>query len=180
MPNVYFCRNFEYCSQNVLFIIVFLSSPTFSNSPFLLILLQVVHLKLEEMFFLWFFLPVLVLMVLLGSRHVNEEDDSGHSHSDPDYPMNEGEEGGEGDDNEVDSGKASLTPLWRYVRKLEEGRGGGTTKFLCPHGCRPRKPYSGSYTRVRRHLCGVLDSDDNRGSIGIAIFPKITQEEREN
>jgi hypothetical protein len=111
---------------------------------------------------------------------VNEEDDSGHSHSDPDYPMNEGEEGGEGDDNEVDSGKASLTPLWRYVTKLEEGRGGGTTKFLCPHGCRPGKPYSGSYTRVRRHLCGVLDSDDNRGSIGIAIFPKITQEEREN
>jgi hypothetical protein len=71
------------------------------------------------MFFLWHFLPFLVLMVLFGSRHVNEEDDSGHSHSDPDYPMNEGEEGGEGDDNEVDSGKASLTPLWRYVTKLE-------------------------------------------------------------
>jgi hypothetical protein len=33
---------------------------------------------------------------------------------------------------------------------------------------------------VRRHLCGVLDNDDNRGSISIAIFPKITQEEREN
>jgi hypothetical protein len=126
------------------------------------------------MFFLWFFLPFLVLMVLFGSRHVNEEDDSGHSHSDPDYPMNEGEEGGEGDDNEVDSGKALLTPLWRYVTKLEEGRGRGTTNFLCPHGCRPGKPYSGSYTRVRRHICGVLDSDDNRGSIGIAICPKIT------
>jgi hypothetical protein len=119
-------------------------------------------------------------MVLIGSRHVNEEDDSGHSHSDPDYPMNEGEEGGEGDDNEVDSGKASLTPLWRYVTKLEKGRGGGTTKFLCPHGCRPGKPYSSSYSHVRRHLCGVLDSDDNRGSIGIAICPKITQEQREN
>jgi hypothetical protein len=119
-------------------------------------------------------------MVLFGSRHVNEEDDSGHSHSDLDYPMNEGEEGGEGDDNEVDNDKASLTPLWRYVTKLEEGRGGGTTKFLCPHGCCPGKPYSGSYTRVRRHIWGVLDSDDNRGSIGIAIFPKITQEEREN
>jgi hypothetical protein len=66
------------------------------------------------------------------------------------------------------------------VCHIEEGLGGGTTKFSCPHGCRPGKPYSGSYTRVRRHLCGVLDSDDNRGSIGIAIFPKITQEEREN
>jgi hypothetical protein len=133
------------------------------------------------MIFLWFFLAFLVLMVLnFGNRHVNEEDDSGHSHSDPDYPMNEGEEGGEGDDNEVDSGKASLTPLWRYVTKLEEGRGGGTTKFLCPHGCRPGKPYSGSYTRVRRHLCEVLNNDDNRGSIGIAICPKITQEQRQN
>jgi hypothetical protein len=131
------------------------------------------------MFFLWCFLPFLVLMVLIGSRHVNEEDDSGHSHSDPDYPMNEGEEGGEGGDNEVDSGKASLTPLWRHVTKLER-RGGGTTKFLCPHGCHLGKPYSSSYTRVRRHLCGVLDSDDNRGSIGIAICPKITQKEKEN
>jgi hypothetical protein len=125
------------------------------------------------MIFLWFFLAFLVLMVLnFGNRHVNEEDDSGHSHSDPNYPMNEGEEGGEGDDNEVDSGKASLTPLWRYVTKLEEGR--------CPHGCRLEKPYSGSYTHVRRHLCGVLNNDDNRGSIGIAICPKITQERREN
>jgi hypothetical protein len=33
---------------------------------------------------------------------------------------------------------------------------------------------------VRRHLCGVLDSDDNRGSIGITICPKITQAKREN
>jgi hypothetical protein len=142
-----------------LFIIVFLSSPTFSNSPFLLILLQVVHLKLEENDFLVVFPCIFGSHgVELGNRHVNEEDDSGHSHSDPDYPMNEGEEGGEGDDNEVDSGKASLTPLWRYVTKLEKSRGGGTTKFLCPHGCRPGKPYSGSYARVRRHLCGVLDS----------------------
>jgi hypothetical protein len=71
------------------------------------------------MIFLWFFLAFLVLMVLnFGSRHVNEEDDSGHSHSDPDYPMNEGEEGGEGDDNEVDSGKASLTPLWSMSQNL--------------------------------------------------------------
>jgi hypothetical protein len=135
---------------------------------------------LKKMIFLWFFLAFLVLMVLnFGNRHVNEEDDSGHSHSDPDYPMNEGEEGGEGDDNEVDSGKASLTPLWRYVTKLE-GRGGGTTKFLCPHGFRPGKPYSSLYTHVRRHFCGVLNNDDNRGSIGIAICPKITQEQREN
>jgi hypothetical protein len=33
---------------------------------------------------------------------------------------------------------------------------------------------------VRRHLCRVLNNDDNRGSIAIAIFPKITQERRDN
>jgi hypothetical protein len=32
---------------------------------------------------------------------------------------------------------------------------------------------------VRRHLCGVMDSDDKKGAIGITIFPKISKEERQ-
>jgi hypothetical protein len=32
---------------------------------------------------------------------------------------------------------------------------------------------------VRRHLCGVLESDDNKGDIGISICPKLSKEERE-
>jgi hypothetical protein len=59
------------------------------------------------------------------------------------------------------------------------GKGGGTTKFLCHYDCHQGKPYTGSYTCVRRHLCGVLESDDNKGAIGISIFPKISKEERQ-
>jgi len=61
------CIFVEYCSQNVLFIIVFLSSPTFSHSLFLLILLQVVHLKLEENVFL------VVFASIFGSHGVDWE-----------------------------------------------------------------------------------------------------------
>jgi hypothetical protein len=39
--------------------------------------------------------------------------------------------------------------LWKYVTNL----GGGTTKFACPH-C--RVTFIGSYTHVRKHLCGVM------------------------
>jgi hypothetical protein len=65
------------------------------------------------------------------------------------------------------------------VTKLEAGRGGGTIKFLCPHDCHQGKPYTGSYTRVRRHLCGIMESDDNKGSLGINVFPNISKEQRQ-
>jgi hypothetical protein len=47
------------------------------------------------------------------------------------------DEGGfeEGNEEGNEGGKASLTPLWRFVTKLEGGRGGGTTKFVCQHDC---------------------------------------------
>jgi hypothetical protein len=56
------------------------------------------------MSFLWFMVPFFILTVWVGNRHEREEEDSGHSHSDPLY---EDEEGLEGDE----SGKTSLTPL---------------------------------------------------------------------
>jgi hypothetical protein len=118
------------------------------------------------MVFFWFIIPFLVLMVLVGNRHQREEG-------------NEDEGGFEEDEEGNEGGKASLTPLWRFVTKLEGGRGGGTTKFVCQHDCHQGKPYTGSYTRVRRHLCGVMESDDNKGAIGISIFPKISKEERQ-
>jgi hypothetical protein len=31
--------------------------------------------------------------------------------------------------------KDALRPLWVCVTKLEDGRSGGTTKFLCRHNC---------------------------------------------
>lgn len=127
------------------------------------------------MFILWFLLPFLVLLVLFWGWHEREEEDSGHSD-----PSDEDEEG-EGDEGEDDneSSKTSLTPLWNYVTKLEGGKGGGTTKFLCRHDCHQGKPYTSSHTRVRRHLCGVMESDDNKGSLGVSVCPRVSQEERQ-
>jgi hypothetical protein len=116
------------------------------------------------MIFLWFVLLLFILMVLVGNRHEREEEDNCHSHSDLLYEDEEGLEGAEG-------GKNSSTPLWKFVTKLEGGkRGGASTNVLCKHDYHQGKPYTGSYTHVRRHLCGVLESDDNKGAIGISIF----------
>jgi hypothetical protein len=64
-----------------------------------------------------------------------------------------------------------LRPLWQFVTKFEKGKGGGSIKSLCP------RDYS--YTHLRRHLCGVMESDDNKGSTGITNFPNISNEQRE-
>jgi len=72
-----------------------------------------------------------------------------------------------------------LAPLWKFVTKLEAGRGGGTIKFLCPRDCHQGKPYTGSYTHVRRHLCGIMESNDNKGSLGINVCLNISKEQRE-
>jgi hypothetical protein len=52
-------------------------------------------------------------------------------------------------------------------------------KKNCHRDCHQGKPYTNSYTRVTRHLCGVMESDDNKGAIGISVFPKISKEERQ-
>jgi hypothetical protein len=65
------------------------------------------------------------------------------------------------------------------VTTFEGWKGGGTTKFLCHHDCHQVKPYTGSYTHDRRHLCGVMYSDGNKGAIGILVCPKISKEERQ-
>jgi hypothetical protein len=112
-------------------------------------------------------------VVLVGNKHQREEEDGGHTHSNPLYEDEEGFEGGNEKGNE--GGKASLTPLWRFVTKLEGGKGGGTTNFLCCHDFHQGKPYTSSYIGVRRHLWGVMESDDNKGGIGISVFPIISK-----
>jgi hypothetical protein len=47
------------------------------------------------------------------------------------------------------------------------------------HDCHQGKPYIDSYTYVRRHLCGVLESDDDKEAIGISIFPKVSKKDRQ-
>jgi hypothetical protein len=136
------------------------------------------------MVFFWFFIPFLVLMVLTGRRYQREEEDSGDSHDDHD-PQYEGNEGFELEEEEEDNeegktnDKDALRPLWGCVTKLEDARGGGTTKFLCPHNCHKGKAYTGSYTRVKRHLCGVMGTDYNKGSIGINVCHNISMEQRQ-
>jgi hypothetical protein len=133
------------------------------------------------MVFFWFLIPFLVLMVLTGRRYQREEEDSGDDH-DPQYEGNEGfelEEEEEDNEEGQKNDKDALRPLWACVTKLEDGRGGGTTKFLCPHNCHKGKPYTGSYTRVKRHICGVMETDYNKGSIGINVCPNISMEERQ-
>jgi hypothetical protein len=80
----------------------------------------------------------------------------------------QGEKEGMGgdEDNENDSdgqdpqkSKVRYTPLWKYVTKLSEGKGGGTGKFICHH-CHTE--YIGSYTRVRKHLCGSMYWDEGK------------------
>jgi hypothetical protein len=127
------------------------------------------------MIFFWFIIPFLVLMVLSGTRrHQREEENE---------ERNEGgfqHEGGfEEDEESNEGGKDLLTPLWKFVTKLDVGRGSGTVEFLCPHDCHEGKPYADSYTHVRRHLCGVMESDDNKGSLGINVFPNISKEQRQ-
>jgi hypothetical protein len=131
------------------------------------------------MVFFWFIIPFLVLMVLLGRRHRREEDDSGDSHDDPQYEVGEGFEEEEGNEEGHVGCKDLLRPLWQFVTKFEGGKGGGSIKFLCPHNCHDGKPCIGSYTRLRRHLCGVMESDDNKGSTRITVCPNISKEQRE-
>jgi hypothetical protein len=85
------------------------------------------------------------------------------------------------EDNENDSdgqdpqkSKERYTPLWKYVTKLSEGKGGGTRKFICHH-CHTE--YTGSYTRVRKHLCGSMYWDEGK-NIGIKACVIIDSKDR--
>jgi hypothetical protein len=73
------------------------------------------------MVFFWFIIPILVLMVVVGRRHRREEDDSDDFHGDPQYEVDEDFEEEEGNVGRKDL----LRPLWQFVTKVEEGRGGG-------------------------------------------------------
>jgi hypothetical protein len=130
------------------------------------------------MVFFWFIIPFLVFMVLVGRRHQREEDDSGDSHDDPQYEVGEGFEEEEGNEEGNVERKYLSRPLWQFVTKVE-GKGGVSIKFLCPHDCHDGKPYTSAYTRLRRHLCGGMESDDNKGSTGITVCPNISKGQRE-
>ena len=125
------------------------------------------------------------MMARVRNRREEIEEDigDGPNRSDPMYDEEEGfeEEGDEPEgDTETQDGKATSTPLWNYVTKLDGGKGGGSYKFVCPHGCHGGKPYCGSYTRLRRHLCGVLDSDEKRVLWGYKFAQTFQLNKEEN
>ena len=138
------------------------------------------------MVFFWLLciIPLLVLMMArVRNRGEEEGDELGPNSSDPMYDEEEGfeEEGDELEgDTEGQDEKGPSNPLWNYVTKLDGGKGGGSYKFVCPHGCHGGKPYTGSYTRLRRHLCGVLDSDEKRVLWGYKFAQTFQLNKEEN
>jgi hypothetical protein len=83
-------------------------------------------------------------------------------------------------------GEAPVTPVYpldssylTFPTNRAITGGGGTVNVLCPHDYHQGKPYIGSYTRVRRQLCGTMETDDNKGSLGINVFPNISKEQRQ-
>jgi hypothetical protein len=60
------------------------------------------------------------------------------------------------------------------VTKLGEGKGGGTTKFICPH-C--HTTYIGSYTRLRKHLYGIIPWDEGK-AIRVKTYEHVSVKHR--
>jgi hypothetical protein len=88
----------------------------------------------------------------------------------------EGDEDNENDSDGQDPQKSKdkYTPLWKYITKLSGEKGCGTGKFICHH-C--HKGYTGSYTRVRKHLCGSMYWDEGK-NIGIKACVIIDSKDR--
>jgi hypothetical protein len=80
-----------------------------------------------------------MMVVVVGSSRRNTHDSEEEIEVDNTYQGEE--EGMEGDeDNETDNddhdpqkAKEKHTPLWKFVKRLEGGKGGETTKFICHH-----------------------------------------------
>jgi hypothetical protein len=99
-----------------------------------------------------------IMMVVLGAAGYRNAHDSGeeieveNTYHGEEEEM-EGDDGKENDSDDPQKPKEILKPLWKYATRLGGGKGGGTTKFTCHHY---HKTYTGSYTHVRKHLCGLM------------------------
>jgi len=124
-----------------------------------------------------FAFPVVNLTRVSGIRiPIDEEDEevgSGPYHGEEEVKGDDDHEN-DSDDGHGNKPKENSTPLWKYVTRLGGGKGGGTTKFICPH-C--RKTYMGSYTSVRKYLCGVMPCDENK-TIGVKTYGKVPSKDR--
>ena len=121
--------------------------------------------------------PFFVIMVLESRRRVDHDEDDEEVSSGGMAIPGEEEYLGEEEEESGDKGtktKATQTPLWKYVTRPEARKGGGTTKFTFLH-CKSN--YTGSYTCVRKHLCGTMPWDEDK-LIGIKTCVSVTAQQR--
>lgn len=67
----------------------------------------------------------------------------------------------------------SSTPLKKYVTFVGDKKDG---KWTCTFQCK-KEPYTGSYSRIRAHLIGLLPGQKSQG---VALCSKLTKQERQN
>ncbi|KAJ8635597.1 hypothetical protein MRB53_009864 [Persea americana] len=68
----------------------------------------------------------------------------------------------------------TATLLKRYVTIVGDGKDGSACKWICNFGCKV-DPYTGTYSRIRAHLIGLLPGQKSQG---VAICSKISKDER--
>jgi len=117
-------------------------------------------------------------MVLESRKQRGQNEEGDEEAGESGFDENPGEEELEEGEHDSQKTKQDQTPLWKYVNRPEARKGGGTTKFHCPH-C--NNNYTGSYTRARKHLCRKRPRDGDK-QIGIKTYAaeaKYTREEEE-
>lgn len=75
------------------------------------------------------------------------------------------------EDNEDEGRELTSTPLKRYVTIVAKDG----NKWVCNYGCKA-EPYTGTYSRIRAHLIGLLPGQKSQG---VALCSKVTKQERE-
>jgi hypothetical protein len=132
--------------------------------------------KKSYVFFLKQAIDVLSYAAGEGDTHDSEEEIEVDSTYQGEEEGMEGDEDNENesDDHDPQKGKERNTPLWKYVTNLSGEKGGGIGKFICHH-CHTE--YTGSYTRVRKHLCGTMYWDEGKNT-RIKASVKVNPEDR--
>ncbi|KAL5723597.1 hypothetical protein ACHQM5_006977 [Ranunculus cassubicifolius] len=74
------------------------------------------------------------------------------------------------------TGELTATPLKRYVTFLGSRKDGSACKWICNFGCK-KEPYTGTYSRIRAHLIGLLPGQKAQG---VALCSKVNKNERES
>lgn len=77
------------------------------------------------------------------------------------------------EDIEVEARELTATPLKRYVTMVVDN--GCANKWICNYGCKS-EPYTGTYSRIRAHLIGLLPGQKSQR---VALCSKVSKEERE-